>query len=274
VSKLLIEKNLQPSVDEIVFGSSDHALSYKIRSYEKAGIIKKIAPKLYTSNLNEQPEVLIKRNWYRILSHNFPAALMSHRSALKFQPSVAGEVFITYKYTKNIELPGLVVRSLKGKGPIAGDNIFIKDLYVSQEARAFLENFQSSRQRDNRSKVLPKEVLEAKLDTIIRVRGEEGLNILRDQAKSIAEELDMKREFDKLNKLISALLSTNSHKLLSSPLSKARVLGFPYDPLRIDLFNHLYEYLAPNEYPAFKDQNDSKQAYQTFHSMKVIFPIT
>lgn len=264
MSKILVEKNPKPSVDEVLFGSSDQALSYKIARDEKAGIIKKIAPRIYTSNLNEQPEVLIKRNWYKILSHHFPGAIVSHRSAFEFKSSVAGEVFITYKYTKNIEFPGMVVRSLKGNGPINGDNIFFEDLYVSQEARAYLENFQSSRKSDNHSKILPREVIEAKLDKIIRVRGEEELNTLRDQARSIAKELDMKKEFDKLNKLISALLSTNSHKLLSSPLSKARVLGFPYDPARIDLFNHLYEYVAPKKYPALKDQNNSKQAYQNF----------
>lgn len=264
MSKQLIEKNLQSSIDEILFGSSDKTLSQQISRLEKAGKIKKIAPRIYTSNLNEQPEVLVKRNWYKILAHQYPGALLSHRSALEFKPSPSGEIFITYKYTKNIALPGITVRSLKGKGPVNGDAPFFAALYVSQEARAYLENLQSSTQKEDISKILPKEVIEEKLDAIVRIRGEEGLNSLRDQARLVADELDMKREFEKLNKLISALLSTNSNKILLSPLNKARLSGFPYDPYRIDLFDHLYEQLAANEYPAYEDQNRTIHAYQNF----------
>lgn len=127
-----------------------------------------------------------------------------------------------------------------------------------------MENMQSSTHRDDGSKVLSKEALEEKLDAIVRIRGEEGLNSLRDQARLVADELDMKREFERLNKLIAALLSSNSNKILSSPLTKARLSGFPYDPSRIDLFNHLYEQLAANEYPAYEDQNATIHAYQNF----------
>jgi hypothetical protein len=62
MSKQPIEKNLQSSIDEILFGSSDKALSQQISRLEKAGKIKKIAPRIYTSNLTEQPKVLVKRN--------------------------------------------------------------------------------------------------------------------------------------------------------------------------------------------------------------------
>lgn len=158
---------------------------------------------------------------------------------MEFKPSLAGEIFITYKYTKNIRLLGITIRSLKGKGPVNGDVRFFKDLYVSQEPRAYLENLQSSTQKENSSKNLSKEALEEKLDAIVRIRGEAGLNNLRDQAGVIEDELDMKREFERFNKLIAALLSSNSNKILSSPLTKARLSGFPYDPSRIDLFNHL-----------------------------------
>lgn len=48
-----IEKNLQSSIDEILFGSSDKTLSQQISRLEKAGKIKKIAPRIYTSNLTE-----------------------------------------------------------------------------------------------------------------------------------------------------------------------------------------------------------------------------
>lgn len=262
--KQLVEKNLLISVNEVIYGSSDKSVSQRISRLEKAGQIKKIAPRLYTSNLTEAPEVVIKRNWFKILAHQYPGALLSHRSALENKPTISGEIFITYKYTKNIILPGITIRSLKGKGPVKGDIQFFQDLYVSQEARAYLENMQSSTQSEDSSKCLSKKTIEEKLDAIVRIRGEKGLNSLRDQARLIAGELNMTKEFERLNKLISALLSSNSSHVLSSPLSLARGSGFPYDPARIDLFTHLYEQLAVNEYPAFEDQNRTTLAYQNF----------
>lgn len=79
--KQSIEKNLQSSIDEILFGSSDKTLSQQIRRLQKAGKIIKIAPCIYTSNLTEQPEILVKRKWYKILSQQYLGALLSHRYA-------------------------------------------------------------------------------------------------------------------------------------------------------------------------------------------------
>lgn len=264
MTKWIIENFLQNSVDEILFGSSDKAISQQISRLEKAGKIKRIAPRIYTSNITEQPEILIKRNWYKILAHLYPGALLSHRSALEFKPTSTGDIFITFKYTKNISLPGLLVRALKGPPALESDPSFFKELHVSQEARAFLENFQTVKVKDKTSKILSRETIEAKLDVIIRTRGEEGLNLLRDQARSIASELNMEREFRQLDKVISALLSTHSSSILRSPVSRARLAGFPYDPARIDLFNHLYEYLAGNDHFVFHDRNQTESAYQNF----------
>ncbi|MES2112648.1 MAG: Fic family protein [Bacteroidota bacterium] len=250
--------------DEVIFGSSDKARSQQISRWEKAGTIRKIAPRIYTPDLSAPPEVIVKRNWYKILAHLFPGALLSHRSALEFKPSASGEVFITYKYTKNVLLPGITIRLIKGNGSVEGDVPFYKDLYVSQEARAFLENLQSSRPKNEDPKTLSKAEIENKLDTIIRIRGEEGLNVLRDHARAIADKLGMQKEFEKLNKIIGTILSSNSVADISSPISKARLSGFPYDPARIDLFNHVYEQLAGNEYPQFEDRNVTIQAYRNF----------
>lgn len=74
----------------------------------------------------------------------------------------------------------------------------------------------------------------------------------------------MEREFRQLDKVISALLSTHSSSILRSPVSRARLAGFPYDPARIDLFNHLYEYLAGNDHFVFHDRNQTESAYQNF----------
>lgn len=108
------------------------------------------------------------------------------------------------------------------------------------DQRAYLENLQSSTQKQDSSKILSKVAIEGKLNTIVRISGEEKLRQLRDHARLVADKPDMKKEFEKFNNLIDALLLGNSNKIPSSPPTKSRLSGFPYDPSRIDLFNHLY----------------------------------
>jgi DNA-binding Lrp family transcriptional regulator len=231
-------------VQEVIFSTSEKKASSRITALLKQGLIKKIAARIYTSNLEEEPAVIIKRNWYRILAHLFPNALLSHRTALEFKPTSTGHIFLTYTYTANVSVPGLNIHLLKGPEPIDGDNQFFESLFASQEARAYLENLQQSRKEGEASKTLPLSDIEESLETIIRARGEQGINALRDRAGKIAGMLKMEKEFQKLNQLISDLLATGKSKNLTSPLAVARALGEPFDPARINLFEGLYEALA------------------------------
>lgn len=242
---------------EIIFSTSDKKESAKLSAYLKEGLIRKIAPRIYTSNLDEEPEKIIRRNWYKIIAHLYPDALLSHRSALEFKPTPEGHIFLTYSYTKNINIPGLTIHFLEGEIRIEGDNRFFDDLYASQEARAFLENMQSSRLKGEESKTLPQDILEERLEAMIRAKGEEGINALRDRAREIAPELSMEKEFKKLNQLISDILATGSPKNLKSSAAIARTLGEPIDPDRIQLFESLYETLAGEIFPEYKEPNPS-----------------
>ena len=91
--------------------------------------------------------------------------------------------------------------------------------------------------------------IEERLEQIIRVNGEVEINKLRDQARGISEQLGMQHEFEKLNRLISALLTTKPSKILSSPLAKSRAFGKPYDPARVELFETLFRELQQIEFP-------------------------
>lgn len=254
----------EPRLEELLFGSSNKIESAKVSTLEKAGTIKKIAPRIYTSNLNEAPEIIVKRNWYKILSTQYSDALLSHRSALEFRPTPSGHIYLTYTYNNNVELPGMTIHLLKGPKPIEGDQPFVDGLKVSQEARAFLENLQSSRGEGEDSKTLSQTSIEERLEKIIQVRGEYALNELRDKARIIAEELNMKKEYAKLHHLIGALLSTGNSKKLRSPSAIARILGEPFDVGRIDMFENLYEALAGSTFPELKDQNITTPAYRNF----------
>ncbi len=250
-------------IQEIVFSSSEKSESKRITALLKEGLIRKIAPRIYTSNLEEKPAVLIKRNWYRILAHLFPHAMLSHRSALEFKPTPNGHIFLTYPYNSNTNLPGLKVHLLKGLPRAEGDNPFFESLYASQDARAYLENLQETRKKGEESKTLPISEIEERLDSIIRLRGEQGLVALRDRAQEISAGLEMAKEFKKLNQLISDLLATGKSKNLTSPVAVARSLGEPFDPDRIRLFENLYNELAGKIYKEHKVPV-SEQAYKAF----------
>ncbi|MEJ0057696.1 MAG: hypothetical protein WDN75_19845 [Bacteroidota bacterium] len=104
------------------------------------------------------------------------------------------------------------------------------------------------------------------METIIRARGERGLNVLRDQAKAIADILELQKEFKKLNQLISDLLSTGENKNLTSAAAIARALGEPLDPDRINLFEALYEELAGKVFP-----NDPTETQAMLHIKPSVF---
>src|SRR5688572_21786095 len=95
---LLMGKNRPSQLQEIVFASSKKAESRRITALLKENLIRKIAPRIYTSNLPDDPEVIIKRNWYWILAKLYPNALISHRSALEYKPTPGGHIFLTYSY--------------------------------------------------------------------------------------------------------------------------------------------------------------------------------
>lgn len=252
------------TVHEIVFASSDKTESRRISALLRAGEIRKIAPRIYSSNHTDESSIIIKRNWFHILSRLYPQALLSHRSALEFMPTPGGHIFLTYTYNEKVNLPGLTIHFLAGPPKVEGDHIFFGSLHASQEARAFLENLQETRRKGGEPKTLSITEIEDRLETIVRARGEKGLNALRDKAREISSRLQMEKEFNKLNQLIIDLLATGKSKNLTSPAAIARSLGEPLDPSRTSLFESLYNGLAGKIFPEYPDKNTTAKSYRTF----------
>ncbi len=236
-------------LQEIIIGVADK--SKEIGKLEKQGLIRKIAPRVYTSNPEEAPEKVMRRNWYRLVSDLFPGAFLSHRSALERMPTPEGHLYLTYSHKRLIELPGLMLHFSKGLEPLEDDALFFGNLRSSGLARAYLENLQ-------------REQLEEKIEIYLRVKGKEALNQVRDRARQIAPALGMEKELSMLTQLITDLLGTGLSKNLVSPIARARVLGEPMDPDRIQLFELVYEALVKEDYPDYEDQNKSITSYQHF----------
>jgi hypothetical protein len=259
-----MEKKRPIHLQEVIFSSHDSKISKQITKLLSAGVIRKIAPRVYSSNLEEPIEGIIRRNLFQILGTLYPRTLLSHRSAFEFQPTKTGQIFLTTSYTKKVKLPGVTIQFLTGHSPIEGDNKFSGELYASHKARAFLENLQTSKKLGSESKCLSLPEIEERLEQIIRVNGEEEINKLRDQARILSEQLEMQKEFEKLNRLISALLKTKTSKILSSPLAKSRAFGKPYDPARLELFETLFRELKQTEFPHREEKNTTPSSFRNF----------
>lgn len=266
-----MENKLPIHLQELIYSSPDPNISRQITKFEEDGTIKKLAPRIYTTNFNETPESIIRRNIFQVIANLYPGALLSHRSAIEYKPTATGNIFLTYTYTKKIKLPGIILNFLQGTGPIDGDTPFAGNLFSSQKERALLENLQSSRKIGSESKIISLPEIEEKLEQIIQVNGEEGLNKLRDKARDISEQLNMQGEFEKLNKIIRALLVTNTSKALKSPLAIARAFGIPYDSARLELFQILFRELQQREFSNYPDKNISKQSFRNFAFFEAYF---
>jgi len=259
-----MDKNIPLHLQEIIFSSSDPVVSRTISKLEKNGQLKKIAARIYTSNLQEDITVIIKRNIFKIIGHLFPGSLLSHRSALEYKPTVTGDIFLTYSHDRKIFLPGITVNMMRGPSVMQGDYLFTDGLYVSQQERAILENFQESRKPGAKSKTLTLPEIEERLDQVVRIKGEDALNALRDKARQLATELRMEKEFEKLNRMISALLTTKPSDILTSPVAIARTFGHPYDPPRITLFEKLFVELQQREFIALAENNTTLRSFRNF----------
>ena len=120
----------------LVFSTSDPTLNRQIRGARQRGELREVAPRIYSSDLSTAPEVLVRKNWLPVVQHLFPGALISHRSMLEGQPTTDGHLFLTYKYTRNVELPGLKVHLLEGPDPLPSDAPFGDgSLLFASEAR-------------------------------------------------------------------------------------------------------------------------------------------
>jgi len=266
-----MDKSIPLHLQEIIYSSSDSTISRNISKLEKQGTLIKIAPRLYTPILNEPPEDVIRRNIFQILGHQYPGILLSHRSALEYKPTATGDLFLTYNYARKQSLPGITLNILEGVAPIEGDNQFTKDLFVSQLERAVLENLQESRKPGPQSKTLMLPEIEEKLEQVIRVKGENGLNAFRDKARDIADQTGMGKEFEKLNRLISALLTTRPSKALTSPVAIARAQGLPYDRSRVELLEKLFIALQAEEFQVIPESNNTLKAFRNFAFYEAYF---
>jgi len=219
---------------------SDTSISKPVSEAVERGQLRRLASRLYTRNLTEDPARLVRRNWYYLVPGYYPDALIADRTALENQPAADGSVFLISEKKRETELPGVTLRPRKGPAALETDKPFVGGARLSSIPRAYLENLRPSRARDGRlARTLTRPEIETRLDALIRRQGEGAVNRLRDEARAIAPQLGLETEFEEFNTLVGTLLGTRNSDM-QSPAGKARAAGQPFDPDRLRLFETLF----------------------------------
>ena len=183
---------------------SNAQIRVEVNRAEKAGLLRCVAPKIFTTNMEDEPEIIIMRNRWWIGSAFFPGGLISDRTALDHLPAVDGSVFLIAKKAKELILPGLAFRPRPGVEPIYGtDQRFIRSLFICGRARALLENMRASNDEGHVSRTLSRAELEIWFENFIQKSGgAKTLAVLRPQIQELAKPLAMEKEAVELDALI------------------------------------------------------------------------
>jgi hypothetical protein len=235
------------NISQEVFLSASET-SRSVSQMIRNGVARKIGPRLYTRNISEPVEVIVSRNRWQIVGLLAPGGVIGFRTALESHPAEDGSVFVTCGYKKISVLPGLRIVRIPGFGPTEGDMPFIGGLYMASPARLLLENLAATKTREAATRSAGQAAVEEKLAGILRIKGEDELNRIRDLARTISPVISLEKEFQLLDRIIGSLLQTREAEL-RTPLAKAYDAGDPYDPLRLEQFEALRGALARSVLP-------------------------
>jgi hypothetical protein len=239
---------------------SDSTMSQTISRMVKEQAARKLGPKLYTRNMRDTPESIVSRNLWQIVALLMPGTVVSHRTAFENRPAPDGSVFLSGSYPRQIKLPGVVLRQVVGRGAVSGDTPYMQALHLASRPRAYLENLLPSRQRDKVAKTVGQGEVERRLIDMLQISGEDAVNQLRDQARTIAPTLGLEEQFSTLNDLIGALMRSRSASLVTNA-ARAYADGEPYDADRLPVFQALFEGLRSTSWPNRRSQSTTPPAF-------------
>ena len=254
--------------EEVFFSST--ATSRAVRALLREGRIRQVAGRLYTKNLDDPLEDVVRRRAWIVAAGAFPRAVIVDRTAFEARPAgQEGSIFLCSDRSRVVRLPGLVLNCRRGPGPIAGDAPFMGErLYMSSWPRRFLDNMRQSRARSGVKRTLSRAELEVQLERLLANRGEDELNRLRAEAAAIAPLIDREQEAEELSALIGALLGTRAG-LLASSIGRATRAGESWDEARLPLFDELFAALhrhVPIDHPAPERISPTFSFYEAYFS--------
>jgi len=264
--------NRRLSDDEIVFTTRESSDAWR-RAVDR-GEARRIGRGVVTTNRGAPLEKVVRRNWSRIAAHYAPGATVVDRSFFHGGPAPDGTLVLDLgpdgsRRTRPIEIPGLRIVTRIGPGPIGGDAPFTDGLHFSGQTRAYLDNLRPTRARAGLRRTLTRAEIEERLARMLTRSGEAALGHLRDEARSMAQQLDAEREAAELDRIIGSLFGTKDAPL-QSRAARAMRDGVAFDERRIDLFALLQRTLlaeAPVQRPSRPSDDQALFAfYESYFS--------
>jgi hypothetical protein len=240
---------LPAPADELLFAASlPAAEARKLQRQAAAGGLIRVCKGVYAPAMTqEELAALVGRNWQRVAGVIVPGGVVSHISAMKGGLLPNGEVTLSHPtvFNKKVTLPGLVVRVVRGPGPLPGDlPMGTSGVHYAGRTRMLLENI--GRKGDLRA---PKEDVESLLVSVLNASGEKALNDIRDQAAALSHALGAEKALDELRSIIGALLGTHSKGKLRTREGLAVAQGSPVDQERTARFETLAAHLRAEPLP-------------------------
>ena len=221
------------------------------------GRIRRLAPRLYTADLLNDPAAIVVGNRWRILGRVLPGAVIADRSAAENGSVNAGLLFVVAGGNrKSVRLPGLEIRIRPG-GALAepfDDLPWPDGLRMSSPARTLVDNLAVSRGRGGRvSRTLSLAELEDWLAGKAIVWGPGRMARLRDEAINLAEATGAAERVERIGRLFEQLAGREPLRPAAGRLLHALTTGRAWDDHRVEMFNRLARGLTDHRDPDVPD---------------------
>ena len=221
------------------------------------GRIRRLAPRLYTADLLNDPAEIVVGNRWRILGRMLPGAVIADRSAAENGSVDAGLLFVVAEGNRKvIRLPGMEIQVRPG-GALAEpfeDLPWPDGLRMSSPARTLVDNLAVSRGRGGRvSRTLSLAELEDWLARKAIVWGPERMARLRDEAINLAEATGAAEQVERVGRLFDQLAGRKPLRPAAGRLLHALTTGRAWDDRRVEMFNRLARGLTDHQDPDVPD---------------------
>jgi len=240
-------------VDKSLIFARDDVAASTIADRVRRGDLARVAPGLYSTEVDRTPEDIVREHMFAIVGRLFPEAIITDRSA-RTGGATDGVLYVAHtRRPRHLELPGLTVRARTGAGPQPGDVAYPGGLYLASKPRALAENCAPSRARSGQRRTLDEEELGDWIDFLAQNEGVVRLTTWRRQAEQMAATLGVKPEhLARMQRLVGIALGTRPDESTPSSSLAARRSGTPVDQRRVGLFERLAKALraaAPQSRP-------------------------
>lgn len=237
-------------MNEFYFGSDSQR-----RKLSSEGKIRKIYTGVYTSIEDDMElERIMGLQWPLIVTHAFKSSVISYRSAIEFKPSPQGYIYLISRQSKTVEIGGVTFKLIRGTPESVSNRNALMGAPTASLERAFLDSLISFKVKVSDDRYMPLSELEDRLENMMTLSGEEALNAFRDNAKKIAEELNMPGPYKRLDRIIGTLLGSKDAEL-HGIRSIQRAAGLPVDNTRVELFLSLANHLETVYYSDSSEKN-------------------